>query len=136
VRLAQADALDPTQTDRLGRDYDLVVCTRFAYWLSAAELSTLAANLGRTQSRFLLIGGKVARHHAGRVRRGRKSVVKGLERLYRRLFQRIYDEAEFLRILATAGWQPVKQRPVIASRRAHYVYYLLRRAPASAPRPD
>ena len=134
VRLERADVLDSAKPSPLGLDYDLIVCSRFIYWLRPLELSIMLRKFHATGAPFLLAGAKVAAEKVPR-KTGRASGRGWLQsldrlraRLYRAVVKRVYEEAALLEIFRANGWSLVERRPVVATRSMRYFYYFFARA--------
>lgn len=129
IRLQQGDVLNPARVHELGRDHDLVVCTRFAHWLRPGDLPGLARNLAATGARHLIIGARVTSD--GTPPKGGA----GARRLLKKMFSRkvltsfVHEEDELLLAFADAGWRPVDRKPIMQTRRFRYFFYLLEQDP-------
>jgi SAM-dependent methyltransferase len=127
VSLKQADVLDSSQATALGRDHDLIVCTRFVHWLREADIGTLAANFAATGSRKLLLGARVTRDEPIRARedhslRGLRRRIRG--RLYRNITNHIHSESALLDIFRAHGWSLAHKERVLDTRSSRYFFYL------------
>jgi SAM-dependent methyltransferase len=125
-RLRRLDVLDPKSSQALGSGYDLIVCTRFVYWLRPAELTILLTRFRETGAPHLLAGAKVS------IERKRGADSKGLwrfldrarHRFYRQAIKRLYKEPALLDIFAANGWQVAERVPIVTTRSMQYFYYL------------
>jgi SAM-dependent methyltransferase len=129
IRLERRDVLDPRERGGLGDGYDLIVCTRFVYWLRPAELAILLEKFRATGAPKLLTGAKVAIEER---RGGSSGLIRLVDRLrarfYRKAIKRIYDEEELLGMFAEGGWRMAERIPVVKTRSMRYFYYLFERA--------
>lgn len=135
IRLVRADILDPQNAPDIGRGYDLIVCTRFVYWLRPPELAIMLERFHATGAPFLIASAKVAiesRSHAAARPRG---VLKALDRwrahLYRAVVKRVYREDALLRIFTECGWRLAEKKEVITTHSVRYLYYLFERTEAA-----
>ena len=130
IRLERRDVLNPREQSGLGSGYDLIVCTRFVYWLRPTELSILLEKFRGTGAPRLLTGAKVTIEERGRTA-GSEGFLRFLDRvrarLYRRAIKRIYDEEALLAIFAKHGWRLSERAPVVSTHSMRYFYYLFER---------
>jgi SAM-dependent methyltransferase len=133
IRLEQADVLDVRRASPLERGYDLIVCTRFVYWLRPAELAIMLRKFHDTGAPHLIASAKVSLPEGQRAA-GKSSagLLRSLDRLrahiYRSVVKRVYDEQRLLQIFRENGWNLVEQQPVVTTSHVRYFYYLFARA--------
>jgi len=138
IRLERADVLDSSGPSPLGRDYDLIVCSRFVYWLRPLELSIMLQKFHATGAPHLLAGAKVAPkavpRSAGHAFGGGwlQSLDRLRTRFYRAIVKRVYEETALLEIFSINGWILIERRPVVATRSMRYFYYFFARAEPNA----
>ncbi len=134
VELIEGDVLDPAQGSKLGRDHDLVVCTRFTHWLPTARIAGLVDVFRRTGAHYLLIGVKIRRDVVADPPRQRKGIANALRRARSALLNRyvnyIHDERAVLDIFRAAGGRVAKRALVTKTSSSVYVFYLLDFAPS------
>lgn len=133
IKLVRADVLAPTAPN-LGKDFDLIVCTRFVYWLRPHELGIMLTRLHATGAPFLLASAKVA-IEGSEAGDGKGSTEGGLlhrldrlrARFYRSVVKRVYREGQLLDIFAASGWRLQEKRLIVTTRNMRYFYYLFAR---------
>lgn len=135
IRLEQADVLDLRRPSPLERGYDLIVCTRFVYWLRPAELAIMLRKFHDTEAPYLIASAKVSLPEEQRpAGKGSGGLLTSLDRLrahiYRSVVKRVYDEQQLLQIFRENGWNLVEQQPVVTTSHVRYFYYLFARAEA------
>lgn len=134
VRLERADVLDTANPPDIGKGYDLIVCTRFVYWLRPPELAIMLRRFGSTDAPFLLASAKVEIEEKDR-KPAREASGKGLAyrldrlraRFYRAVIKRLYKEADLLTIFSENGWRLAEKRLIVKTRSHRYFYYLFER---------
>jgi SAM-dependent methyltransferase len=128
-RLVQGDALDPAFFKSLADDFDLIVCTRFAHWLTRNDLATLIASFGETGARFMMIGARTTSRASnprpGSDRSGLSGLGKRIRKRLHRSVVHVHDEEDFLGILQKNGWKLVAKEPIRAKLQSRYFFFLL-----------
>jgi hypothetical protein len=131
IRLERADVLDAGKPSPLGQGYDLIVCSRFVYWLRPLELSIMLQRFHATGSPLLLAGAKVAPENPSEERHGAGGLLQVLDRLrarfYRAVVKRVYNEDALLKIFSDNGWILKEKRQLVATRSMRYFYYFFAR---------
>ena len=141
IRVERCDALDPRQRPSLGHGYDLIVCTRFVYWLRPLELAILLGSFRSTGAPLLLASAKVRLDDKPQAKRaGRAGILRFLDRarahFYRAVVKRVYEEAALLEIFGENGWNLVEKQHVVTTSSLRYFYYLFARADADSVGPS
>jgi len=135
IRLERADVLDPVKPSPLGHGYDLIVCSRFVYWLRPHELAIMLRKFQDTGAPLLLAGAKVAREDLPRAKQsGFGGLIRSLDRLrarfYRTVVKQVYRDSSLLEIFKENDWTLVERRPIVTTKSVRYVYYLFKRRDA------
>lgn len=128
LRLQRANLLNP-EPEALGRDHDLIVCTRFTHWLRTSDVAVLGRNFAVTGARHLIIGGRMKPETPASPKNGsanghwRRRLKKAFSR--KRLVTHIHVEAEFLSGLEVGGWRLAEKQLVRTTPEFRYYFYLL-----------
>ena len=129
VRLERGDLMNPSRPAALGSGHELIVCTRFAHWLSPQDLTVLFGRFSATGSRYLLLGAMVRprrRVQPNPSQKGWRDHLKSLRTWLRpRPPEYVHDEAFMLQALRECRWTLTARTPVSRSRGVHYYFYLL-----------
>jgi SAM-dependent methyltransferase len=132
VRLERADVLNPTKAAPLGQGHDLIVCSRFVYWLRPHELAIMLGKFHATHAPLLLAGAKVALESGRDHGSGAGGLVRWLDRtrarFYRAVVKQVYKEGELLAIFHANGWDLKEKRVLVTTRSVRYCYYLFVRS--------
>jgi SAM-dependent methyltransferase len=126
IVLGVVDLLAPAALSDLGVDCDLIVCTRFVYWLLPQQLLPFFSKLRATNAKYFIMNAKVTPEKL--VPRERR--FESLRTLFKKFAgsSHIFSEPVILDALDRAGWRLVEKRPV-GSLRGNWidVFYLLQR---------
>ena len=109
----------PSRPAALGSGHELIVCTRFAHWLSPQDLTVLFGRFSATGSRYLLLGAMVRprrRVQPNPSQKGWRDHLKSLRTWLRpRPPEYVHDEAFMLQALRECGWTLTARTPVSRS---------------------
>jgi hypothetical protein len=133
VHLRQGDVLDAKGSPALGSGHDLIVCIRFIYAVTRADLPVLLRNFSNTGARHLLVGVRMWPEGAGAAKRAIWRVWNRRKRRPRWPFRRgrryVPTERELLEFFHDGGWSVVERRALTEDEEAFSRYFfLLRRA--------
>lgn len=129
VRLEKGDILDPEFVRSIKGEHDLIVCTRFAHWLSHRELGTLVDNFIATGARFVLIGAKtnpsIKRRQDWRdLLRWSELRRRGRSLLHRNVINHVHDEAQLAALFTRRNWSLVDKVQILRGRGSDYHFFL------------